>query len=406
MRVSKIASSTACSFVLASLLLTGCATDGKDGKDGNVDEVSITAVDGYIIGANVTDANGNVAFRNGDGTYSFVKAPKYPITLSGGKLKDTNETFTGTLRAAEGLVVSPITTLLTEKDEFGNYLDQVDTTTLDKLAAISGIAKEELVKDYMAAGNVAVAKVAQLLQVMNQSSDLMNEFETQVDDSNSTGGFNALKTIAESVIDSETATGNLSAVKQAVYKNILKDVANFSANDPSTIETALQDTKVALSNINAIETLGGEIGMDPTALQTAAVLVEIAGDPESTQTLSAQQLAALGANDVVTENDTLVAMMNDIIKNRNSINSKAEVTAYANLLRDLYQVDLKADGNSVDIATLKSTVEALTGLTFDSYQSYELNTLLRADTTLIADTLDKLTNIVENLTTYTLPTIS
>jgi len=34
-----------------------------------------------IVGANVTDGHGDLAVKNGDGTYSFLKPLQYPLTL-------------------------------------------------------------------------------------------------------------------------------------------------------------------------------------------------------------------------------------------------------------------------------------------------------------------------------------
>jgi hypothetical protein len=151
--------------------MSGCANDGStgaagstgaDGADGNAQEVTITAVDGYIIGANVTDANGNLAFKNGDGTYSFVKEPKYPLSASGGTLKDTGEDFTGTMYAAKGVIVSPLTTLITKLDSDGNPLAEEDTTRLQQLVDMYGgsVSTTDLTADYVSSSNEAVAKLA------------------------------------------------------------------------------------------------------------------------------------------------------------------------------------------------------------------------------------------------------
>ena len=76
------------SLTIKSLLLfnsCGWSTANEGGK-------TITAVDGYIQDATITDSLGQVAkYLGKDGQYKFGHNPTYPITLKGGTLEDTGE---------------------------------------------------------------------------------------------------------------------------------------------------------------------------------------------------------------------------------------------------------------------------------------------------------------------------
>jgi hypothetical protein len=390
----------------ALLLFSGCMDDGKDGKDGNIDEVAVTAVDGYIIGATVKDANGNTAFRNGDGTYSFVKAPRYPLTLTGGKFLDTNETFTGTLYASKGVVVSPITTLVTKLDANGEPTNEIDTARLDKLAAMyDGLSTDDLLNDYMATSNTEIAKLAQLAHVMNQDEDLMKTFKEKLDAETTKNGFDTLNALAGASMTDVVKAGKLSEVKQTVYGMILDAVKDL--NSTEGLEKTLFESKSMLSNIAAIEELGGEIGTDIESLKTASALAAMAGDSSSSTSLSASQLDKLGVNSTITEDANLTAMLNDVIKNSgsNPINSKAELTLAANKLKTLYAAD---NGVDVDDAQLVDAVNALLGDGADAvsgYQSVELVNKIKADGQAVNSYAD-LVSLVESLKTYEKPVIS
>jgi len=386
------------SAVAAVALLSGCNSDTYNPG------TTVTAVDGYILGANIIDANGITASKNGDGTYTFPNTPRYPLTATGGTLKDTGETFTGTMYASEGVVVSPLTTFITTLDANGNPTTTVDSTRVAKLASITGVAASEFTKDFMATGNLEIAKLAQLVQVMNQNDDLMTEFKEKVDASTLQDGFNSLKIIADDAIDAMTANSTLSTTKQTVYKNILNDIDGFTG-DVKDIEADLKDTKVALSNIAAIETIGGELGTDADSLLTASALVTIAGNPDSTETLTSAQLTTLGVSSTITDDATLSTFMTDIIKNGTSINSKAEVTTYSTHLTNLFQLDtqVSAPANKTDL--LVTAAAAISGITIADYQAYELDAILDTSAQEV-DTYAKLITLIEGLAVITSPIIT
>jgi len=389
----------------ALLLFSGCM---KDGLNGNTSETTATGVDGYIVGATVTDANGNKAFKNGDGTYSFVKAPRYPLTLKGGKLLDTNETFTGTLTAAKGLVISPITTLITKLDANGKPTNEIDTTRLEKLASIAGVSSTVLTGDYMASANIEVAKLAQLANVMNQDKDLLTEFKEQMDLPTvaSSGGYSTLLDVAKAATSKLAKTGALSEIKHTVYDMILDDVEDETTT--VGIEASLKGTKVMLSNINAIEALGGDIGTDVDSLKTASVLVGIAGNKNSTENLTAEQLSTLGANDTVTNTPALVTMMNDIIKNHDpKIDSKGELVATADQLKNLYLLDAQQDISTNKYVDVTTAVNALvSNVDIKPYQQVELANKITKNSTLEVDTYAKLVDLIDGLTTIDKPVIA
>jgi hypothetical protein len=164
-----------CAATMAAAILTGCqGADGTNGTNGNASEVTITAVDSYITGASVVDQQGNAAFSNGDGTYSFAKTPIYPISLNGGTLIATGGDFSADIitgdgdedmYAPSGLVISPITTLLTTITN-NTATATLDSTLSKKLAGMMGVTEAELLTDFVASENVNLAKITQVIHLM------------------------------------------------------------------------------------------------------------------------------------------------------------------------------------------------------------------------------------------------
>jgi len=380
------------STVVAVAFFSGC------GKDGNIQEVTVKAVDGYVIGATVSDQRGSTASKNGDGTYSFVKAPTYPLTLTGGQLLDTNESFTGTMYATNGTVISPVTTLLTTIDPDGNPTDKISQTELEKLSKLTGLSKDALTSDYMATKNVDVAKVAQAAHIVNQDPDLQAEVKGAIATSNETdGSFDKFTALAKSKIDAST----LSDVKKYVFKDIIDATAAFSGANPATLEASIKESKVMLSNMAAVEAMSGDIGSDLESLQTVKALLNIAGNEESNATLTDAQLSLLGA-DAVVNDATLKTLLIDAIKKTkapNKIDSEAEVQAVFDNLKTIESVEsekatLSLSGEDGMVAKLKT---ALSNYNFgvedlDDYKIYALAKKLKAHTgsDKMLDTYDKI----------------
>ena len=129
------------SFTLASLLLfssCGWPTANESGAK------TITAVDGCIKDATVTDSLGQVAkYLGKEGQYKFASNPTYPITLSGGTLTTGEELdIQMSVNDGKSLVISPITSFINN-----------DSTLMSKLtnAGFTGInTMEGFGVDYIA----------------------------------------------------------------------------------------------------------------------------------------------------------------------------------------------------------------------------------------------------------------
>jgi hypothetical protein len=372
----------ASSFIIALLFFSGCAKDGSDGGagqsayevwlangnsgsyqdflnslQGDADNVDVTAVDGYIIGATVTDANGNVAFKNGDGTYTFVKTPKYPLSATGGKFKDTGKAFTGTMFTAEGQVVSPITTLVTQLDANGNPLAQVDTTRLTKLKQMMGtnVSDADLVSDYMKSSNEAVGKLAQLAHVLNQDSNLLANFKNSLDTNTDTNGYATAKTLAYGAID---ATVSVDSLEAKVFKNIL-DVVETYNGEVENIEKAIEEQKTLLDGITEsnsdLKTLVGQLGNDDTSVSAAMDIFSILGDTDNTKVLTQAQLEAIPVDSAISSNSAQRTFYSSIIKQLSAtdVNSQSELQTLATIQKELQNI---ADGTtSLPASTPTST---------------------------------------------------
>jgi len=73
------------STVVATLLLSGCGSDGTTTLTEVADQTRVITVErGPLLDANVTDAAGESAVELGEGRYAFEHEPRYPITATGG----------------------------------------------------------------------------------------------------------------------------------------------------------------------------------------------------------------------------------------------------------------------------------------------------------------------------------
>jgi hypothetical protein len=133
----------------------------------------ITAVDGYIKDANLTDNTGQKAEYNSlSGKYIFADPIVYPLHLTGGKLLDTNLSFDINLTAQSGDVISPITTFL------GN-----GSTLLTKLINGGFESFNELKDfevDYIENNNTNLSKLSQLLYIILKDDNLTNTFKNNL----------------------------------------------------------------------------------------------------------------------------------------------------------------------------------------------------------------------------------
>jgi hypothetical protein len=202
------------SFTLASLLLfssCGWPTANESGAK------TITAVDGYIKDATVTDSSGQVAkYLGKNGKYKFAQKPTYPITLKGGALEDTDVAFDIEMTAESGSVVSPITTFINGSELIRKKLTSLgfQTITSNKGFAI----------DYINKNNQNLAKLSQLLYVMLRDENLADELKSILRGiTGSNHRLNDLFKMAHSVMDKSLYTRN----DKIANKELLISIQNF-----------------------------------------------------------------------------------------------------------------------------------------------------------------------------------
>jgi hypothetical protein len=110
--------------VISLLLLSACNNTfvTKIIKSDNGSK-TVTAVDGYVKGAIITDGSGQIAKYDGvGGKYIFKNTPTYPIKSTGGKLEDTDLPFDIDMKTNSGLILSPITTFIGDNDALREQL--------------------------------------------------------------------------------------------------------------------------------------------------------------------------------------------------------------------------------------------------------------------------------------------
>lgn len=150
-------------FVTVILGITACSSNSEN---------KITAVDGYIKDANLTDSSGQVGVYSSSGQYTFSDSIVYPLTLTGGILEDTNLSFDINMTAQEGaMVISPITTFL-----------ENNSTLLDTFINLGlGFSTlSEFSVDYISTNNSDLAKLSQLLYIVQKDTALSDTFKTSL----------------------------------------------------------------------------------------------------------------------------------------------------------------------------------------------------------------------------------
>jgi hypothetical protein len=400
--------------IIAAAILTGCQTSlGTDGTNGNTSELTITAVDGYITGASVTDQQGNAAFSNGDGTYSFARTPIYPINLSNGFLVATGDKFSADIitgngeahmYATSGLVISPITTLLT------TIINNTATATLDstlsvKLAGMMGVTEPELLTDFVASENVNLAKITQIIHLMAQEPGLYSAFKTNLGAA-SGSLFAGVSGAATTTMNAKNVSGDLSAIKLAVYNQIISDVSAYTGT-AAGLEAGIGANKSMLENIDTIETLGGSLGSDIASLQTALALVEIAGSGDSAKTITAAQLTALGVSSAVTDSADSVALMGDVIRQSTTTkyDTPGELTTLDSHITNFVSVDTQ-QGSISNADLLEAYKAILDDTTIPEYKQVSLPALTNSDAEVTASTVAAIQTLFNGVGDIAAPTLS
>ena len=401
---------------LTAATLTVTSGCGDPISSRTTSKLKITAVDGYITGATVTDQQGNTAVSNGDGTYSFVKAPTYPIGLIGGTLLDTGDAFsadilTGALDDAEahmyapsGLVISPITTLLT-KITNNRATSTLDSTLSAKLAAMMGVTETELLTDFVASDNINLAKIAQVIHLMAQEPGLYSTFKTNLGAA-SGSLFSGVSGAATTAMNARHAANDLSTIKQTIYNQIITDVSAYTGT-AAGLEAGIDDHKSMLENITTIEALGGVIGSDIESLQTARALIEIAGSGDSTKTITAAQLTRLGVSSAITNSANSVALMVDVIRQSTSFkyDTKAEVESLETHITHFVLIDTQAAVVS-DANLLAAYKVILDDSTIKTYKQVSLAALTDATSAVTATSVAAIQTLLDGVADIAAPVLT
>jgi hypothetical protein len=302
-------------LVMTSLLIVSCGSGGG-GTNLGPDNLEVTSVNSYIAGADVTDANNNPAINNGDGTYRFMVAPTYPLTSSGGTVIATGEAFVGSMYAAQGEVISPVTNFLTKLDASGNPTAEVDSTKAQQLSDMYGgsLSASDLQNDYLASGNAQVAKLSQLLNVIRADDNLRDKFISNLSANTGTNSFTTAKSLLETALDN---TPSINAAENYAYKNIL-DAVDAYTGTASAMESAIVEEKKLANQTGSLGSLINDLGSDDASLALAAKILEMGANTASASTLTSTELTTIGVNATVSGNGTLTAMFNDAVKNQSS----------------------------------------------------------------------------------------
>lgn len=223
----------------ATLFMSACGGDSESNNPPPTEDIGsssiVTAVDGYIKNAIVSDALGAIAIYTRDGKYTFSSSPTYPITLSGGELEDTNVSFDISMSVSDGtsLVISPITTFL------GN-----DSALLTKFINLdlNKSTLEEFSVDYVDTNNTRLAKLSQILYVMLRDENLTRTFKQSL--LNATpSSVDDMFTLAEADINSSRSIG----IEEKIQSRALFSKIKTFSNSPAMMETFMKDEKSALA---------------------------------------------------------------------------------------------------------------------------------------------------------------
>jgi hypothetical protein len=205
---------------------------------------TVTAVDGYIKDAIITDSAGQTGVYTSDGQYTFANTITYPLTLTGGLLEDTNASFDINMTAQEGqLVVSPITTFL-----------ENNSTLLGKLANL-GLANNpatfsDFSVDYVDVNNTNLAKLSQLLYAAHKDTTLLNAFKVSLS-SNDPASLNEIFTLLETDVNATMGIGYAPS-----YIAFLDKVESLNVT-ASAYETELKQYKLNMNTDSSSVTHNG-----------------------------------------------------------------------------------------------------------------------------------------------------
>jgi len=234
--------------ISSGLLFSGCG-----GSDSSNNSATITAVDGYIKGAIIKDNSGQNATYTSNGKYTFNDTPTYPITLTGGKLEDTNLPFDINMSVSDGksLVISPITTFLQNNS---NLLSKFANLGLNKSTL------DEFSVDYINTNDTNLSKLSQLLYTILKNTTLTTSFKTALENNSSINSLNSLFSLANNTINSSTTLNDISKLRTNSFLNSIKDYNGTTANIEDDNKTKAYKYNLVNSNITTISHNGTSYG--------------------------------------------------------------------------------------------------------------------------------------------------
>ncbi|MDD2791032.1 MAG: PKD domain-containing protein [Sulfurimonas sp.] len=240
MKVSNLVLSA---LFVSSFIFIGCSSSGGSSSEPIVGSTTVTAVDGYIKDANITDNAGQVGVYTSNGRYTFANSIAYPLRSRGGVLEDTNASFDINMSAQSGLVLSPITAFL---ENNSTLLDKLIVLGLDDAATLG-----EFSVDYVDTNNSDLAKLSQLLYLVQKDAALLSVFQTSLENANPSS-LNEIFTLAEA--DVNATMGGYGVTYRAFLSSVLALTVS-----PSEYETQLESAKAALSEIQYHGTTYGTV---------------------------------------------------------------------------------------------------------------------------------------------------
>jgi uncharacterized protein (TIGR02145 family) len=201
---------------LVSLLyFSGCG--GGDDNTNKSTRTQITAIDGYIKDANITDKLGRKAIYNGsNGKYTFSSNPTYPITLNGGVLEDTNTTFDINMSISDGssLIISPITTFIDNNSSISDKLTHAGFTKFNSVT--------DFAIDYIKENNIDMSKLAQLLYLVLRDNNLTVALKSSM--TYNEGSLSNLFAKTNTIVNNSS----LSSIEKSRAKSFLNAIKNYN----------------------------------------------------------------------------------------------------------------------------------------------------------------------------------
>jgi hypothetical protein len=209
---------------------------------------------------------------------------------------------------------------------------------------------------------------------------------------------------ATKTMNAKNASGDLSGIELTVYNEIINDVSAYTGT-AAGLEVGIDANKSMLENISAIKSLGGEIGSDIADLQTALVLVEMAGSGDSTKTITAAQLTALGVTSAVTDSADSVALMGDVIRQSNKYVTTGALTILETHITNFVLVDTQ-QGSISNADLLEAYKAILDDTTIAEYKQPSLPALTNSDAAVTASTVAAIQALVNGVADIAAPELS